>query len=62
LPFLEIRGIFYTHFISPKIPLYSCGNTCNKTGFDILDLPAIAFGTVIAYFVLLTTSKMKEIT
>jgi hypothetical protein len=62
LPFLEIRGIFYTHSFSPKIPLYSCGNTCNKIGVDILDLPAIAFGTVIAYFVLLTTSKMKEIT
>ena len=29
--------------------------------FDFIDLAAIAFGTVIAYFVLLTTNKRREI-
>ena len=31
-----------------------------KGTFDFLDLAAIAFGTVIAYFVLLTTNKRKR--
>ena len=36
-------------------------NYFRKGTFDILDLVAIAFGTAIAYFILLTTSKRREI-
>ena len=36
-------------------------NYFSRGTFDILDLSAIAFGTVIAYFVILTTTKRREI-
>ncbi len=36
-------------------------NYFRKGTFDILDLIAIAFGTATAYFILLTTSKRREI-
>ena len=35
-------------------------NYFRKGTFDILDLVAIVFGTAIAYFILLTTSKRRE--
>jgi hypothetical protein len=35
-------------------------NYFQKGTFDLLDLAAIAFGTVIAYFVLITTNKSKR--
>ena len=35
-------------------------NYFRKGTFDILDVAAIAFGTAIAYFILLTTSKRRE--
>ena len=37
-------------------------NYFRKGTFDILDLVAIAFGTTIAYFILLTTSKRTNLT
>jgi hypothetical protein len=42
--------------------LENTGNYFRKGTFDILDLVAIAFGTATAYFILLTTSRRREIT
>ncbi len=40
--------------------LENAENYFRKGTFDILDLVAIVFGTAIAYFILLTTSKRRE--
>jgi ABC-type xylose transport system permease subunit len=61
-------GQKFTTWSSRIIPDWFAGipfleNTENyflKGTFDFLDLAAIAFGTVIAYFVLLTTNKRKR--
>ena len=39
--------------------LENTGNYFSRGTFDILDLSAIAFATIIAYFVILTTSKRR---
>jgi len=45
-----------------EIPFFENTENYFREGtFDILDVAAIAFGTAIAYFVLLTTSKRGEI-
>jgi hypothetical protein len=41
--------------------LENTGNYFSQGTFDFIDLPAIAFGTMIAYLVLVATDKRREI-